>query len=273
VEDAARLWASALDPDGVKPREELAMQRRYFTIGRDIDGLAKVSGLLPTEQAATIRAVLDAYANPRTKRTVEFSPAGGTASDEPRDPRTPGQKRADVVHAVFAAQARDAGVPTMGSAHPTLIVTTTKAELETERGCAEIDGAPISMASAKRIACTGGTQSLVFGDDGEVLYLGRSERFFTAGQRRAIAVRDKRCVIPGCSIPARWCEVHHVIAARDGGATDIDNGVLLCWFHHQNIDDGPWRIRMVKGRPEIRWLYGEHGSPWMRAVSAPPPRT
>ncbi|MEO6505765.1 MAG: hypothetical protein ABIO15_07070, partial [Terrimesophilobacter sp.] len=39
--------------------------------------------------------------------------------------------------------------------------------------------------------------------------------------------------------------------------TDVDNGVLLCWWHHATIDISGWKIRMVNGVPHIRaplWL-------------------
>ncbi|WP_341810217.1 HNH endonuclease signature motif containing protein [Labedella phragmitis] len=58
--------------------------------------------------------------------------------------------------------------------------------------------------------------------------------------------------MPGCSIPAGWCEVHHVTPHRHGGRTHVDNGVLLCWGHHQKIDSGPWRISMPNGIPHVR---------------------
>lgn len=305
LRDAAEVWAHALDPDGIEPAEDLAMQKRFLTIGVVRNGVAKVSGLLPTEHAATVRAVLDAYANPKSSRGVFFTPSeperngaepgereqgcenGGDAELRPEDRRTPGQRRADVLRDVFAAAARDAEAPVMGGAHPTLIVAVDAADFDgagfdgagfgTRTGSAWLDGesARVSSRAAEQLACTGGVQRLVFGEDGEILHLGRTERIFTPGQRRAIAVRDRGCVVPGCTIPARWCEVHHVRSWREGGPTDVGNGVLLCWFHHRQIDTGPWQVRMNDGVPEVRWVVGSHAGPWRRAthraVRARPP--
>lgn len=275
LREAAELWAQALDPDGVEPAEHNAMDKRFFTIGRVVGGVAKVSGLLPTEHAATVRALLDAYANPKSSKGVAFEPqpgdddadVDGTGLEAPDDPRTPGQRRADVLRDVFAAQARDTDAPLMGGAHPTLLVTVARADLDNGTGAAHVDGetAPLSVAAARQVACTGGTRTLVFGDDGEVLALGRAERIFSPAQRRAIAARDRGCIIPGCTIPARWCEVHHDRAWCDGGCTDVCNGVLLCWFHHRQIDTGPWRVRMTHGVPEVRWVYGRSAGQWARA--------
>lgn len=93
---------------------------------------------------------------------------------------------------------------------------------------------------------------------GRIVGLRSDERCFTAQQRRAIAVRDRGCVIPGCRVPAGWCEVHHVVPyAADPTGTHTDNGVLLCWFHHRTLDTSGWEVRMLAGLPQIRppgWL-------------------
>ena len=63
------------------------------------------------------------------------------------------------------------------------------------------------------------------------------DRLFNATQRRAISLRDGGCIIPGCSIPAAWSEIHHVKEHQTGGETETCNGVLLCWFHHHSDRD------------------------------------
>ncbi|MFD4421410.1 HNH endonuclease signature motif containing protein [Agromyces sp. NPDC058484] len=76
--------------------------------------------------------------------------------------------------------------------------------------------------------------------------------------------------MPGCSVPASWCEIHHVIPDADGGPTHPDNGVLLCWFHHRTIDTSGWGIRMFHGVPHIRppvWL--DPGRTWRPATKSP----
>jgi hypothetical protein len=283
VVDAARAWAAVLDPDGIEPEERLALDKRFVTLGKARNGLVKLTGLLPVEQAAAIRAVFDAYANPKAGSPVMFVPspdgdpdAGSEAlvaglHEPPTDTRTARQKRADILHLVFAAQARAADVPTMGGAHPTLLVTITKEDLESGTGPAWVDGEdePISAQAAARIADSGGYQEAEVSKSGEILSLGRTQRCFSPAQRRALAVRDKGCVIPGCDIPARWCEAHHVRPHCEGGPTDIDNAALLCWWHHTNIDTGPFRLRMANGTPEVRWMFGSHASDWVPATHGP----
>ena len=68
----------------------------------------------------------------------------------------------------------------------------------------------------------------------------------------AIVLRDRECLIPGCDVPAEWCEIHHVEEHSRGGPTHTSNGVPLCWHHHRTLDEGIWHIRMRDGLPEIR---------------------
>lgn len=78
--------------------------------------------------------------------------------------------------------------------------------------------------------------------DRVVLSLGRSQRTASEFQRRALAVRDRGCVIPGCDVPPEACQVHHVQEWSAGGSTDVDTMVMLCWSHHRQVDLGMWGI-------------------------------
>lgn len=78
------------------------------------------------------------------------------------------------------------------------------------------------------------------------LDVGRTQRTATDGQRRALAVRDRGCIIPGCGIPAEACQTHHLEGWADGGATSLSNLVLLCWAHHRQVDLHMWQIRPAR---------------------------
>ena len=93
---------------------------------------------------------------------------------------------------------------------------------------------------------------MLFDQHGQVVAIGTTGRIFTALQRRAIVLRDRECLIPGCHTPATWCELHHVREWADGGPTHTSNGVALCWHHHRTLDTSGWQIRMSRGVPEIR---------------------
>ena len=76
---------------------------------------------------------------------------------------------------------------------------------------------PISLASARHVACSGAVQRVVFDDAGRIVSLGTLERIFTHHQRRAISLRDGGCIIPGCHVRAEWCEIHHVTSTPAAG--------------------------------------------------------
>ena len=63
----------------------------------------------------------------------------------------------------------------------------------------------------------------VLGNSGEVLDLGRETRLATTPQRRALGLRDRGCVFPGCTRPSNWCQAHHIIDWIHGGPSDMDN--------------------------------------------------
>ncbi|MGW0226869.1 DUF222 domain-containing protein [Actinopolymorpha singaporensis] len=114
------------------------------------------------------------------------------------------------------------------------------------------DGKPISAATVRRLACEADLIPVVLAGDGQVLDLGRSDRFFKEQQRRALAIRDgHHCNFPGCQIPEPRCITHHMTAWDHGGPTDLANGVLLCRYHHTTIHHKGWQVRMGShGHPE-----------------------
>ena len=178
-------------------------------------------------------------------------------SGDPRfdgDRRTAGEKRADILRSIFESAARDPQTPTMGGAAPTVMVHINALDLDRGRGVGWIDGvdAPVSFRRVTERICTNGYQQVLFGDDGAVLYFGDKLRCFNAKQRAAITARDGGCIIPGCNIPPQWTETHHVISWQHGGPTNVNNGVLLCWYHHHTIHTNGWKIRMINGQPHIR---------------------
>ena len=79
------------------------------------------------------------------------------------------------------------------------------------------------------------------GADGAVLDVGRKTRTVPPRIRRALQARDRSCRFPGCT--ARRCDAHHVEHWIDGGATSLDNLVLLCRRHHRSVHEGGFELR------------------------------
>lgn len=120
-------------------------------------------------------------------------------------------------------------------------------------------GAGIAVAPAvlKRLCCSSMIQAMLVGDDGRrPLDLGRRARLVQPKQKLALSSMFDSCAFPGCDIPVRWCQFHHVRWwGRDGGATDLDNLRPLCRRHHALVHEGGWELeidptgRLVAGSP------------------------
>jgi hypothetical protein len=128
-----------------------------------------------------------------------------------------------------------ADIPATRVGRPTVVVTM---DVETfaarSGGSARMDsGAFVSGDVARRMACDAGIIRLITDPDSMPLDLGRKTRTPTPAQCRAVIHRDGHCRFEGCTAPPWACEVHHVeFWARDGGRTDLDKLVLICWHHH-----------------------------------------
>lgn len=296
----SRVIVTYLDPDGAEPATERAMRQRSLTFGVSRDGMVPVRGALLPEVAGQLRRLFDAYLSPHVDGPpvpgVHFEPsdpsgmltnvdAEGEFDTEweglvPLDSRTREQKQHDALAAILTIAARHDDVPTLGGAAPTLVVSVTAQDYASGSGWAHVDGVdvPVAMNVAAHTACAGGIQRVLFDPNGRIVAIGTTDRLFNAHQRRAITQRDQECVIPGCHVPATWCEIHHVEEHSRGGSTHTDNGVALCWFHHHTIDTSEWDVRIVAGLPEIRgpgWWDRERRWRRPRAVSralAPPGR-
>ena len=266
----AQTWAVFLDQDDPQPDDERAMLRRGVRLGRARDGLIPIRGELMPEVAAGLTRLFDAHLSPRSA-TGFMTDEEAAHFDASGEQRSTDQQRHDVLAAIIETAARSGEHPSIGGAAPTVLVSVRASDLA-GRSMGHADGVeiPVSLRAVRQLMCTGGTQRIVFDERGRILELGSQERCFTPQQRRAITVRDGGCLIPGCSVPASWCEIHHVIPDVDGGPTHPDNGVLLCWFHHRSIDTSAWGIRMQHGVPQIRppaWL--DPGGRWRDTTKSP----
>ena len=112
-------------------------------------------------------------------------------------------------------------------------------------------GEDISAVNCRRLACVAGIMPIVLNGEDLPLALGRTRRYFNRAQRRAIAVRDKGCINPGCSMKIGRCEAHHIDLWILGGKTDVDRGCLLCPMCHAAYHAGKFKITVIKGIPHV----------------------
>ena len=136
-------------------------------------------------------------------------------------------------------------LPLHGGTATTVVVTIPYDGLATGTGVGVLgDGTRISASEARRLACGAGIIPAVLGGKSEVLDLGRTRRLFSTPQRKALGINQRTCRADGCTVPSTWCEAHH---AGDpwcqGGRTDLDDGQLLCNWHHHRIHDDRYLVQ------------------------------
>jgi hypothetical protein len=171
-----------------------------------------------------------------------------------KDPRSTEQRQHDVLTGLITAGIRSTGNEPGGmrsTAQITAVIGLDDLKQGTGVGWVEGIKEPLSATALQKLVEASGYATLVEGDNGEILYLTRNKRLFTAQQIKALLVRDGGCAWPGCGAKAGRCDAHHIIPWSKGGLTDIDNGILLCPYHHGMLHDSAFSLRMIRGKPHL----------------------
>jgi hypothetical protein len=258
-----RALADRANPDGVEPREEELRALAGARLFKRRNGMTRLLADFDPESAGYLQAAVDARMAPR--RQVEFVDEDDTAIDPVfQDLRTMPQRRHDTIVGIMRDSLR-ADDGDLSGVSATVLVIVDQDALETGVGAATIAGVdtPVSAATARRMAGDARIIPVVLGGASQPLDVGSARRLFTEAQRLAMAVRDGGCIWPGCGEPPGRCEAAHVKPWRDGGRTGIDNGVLLCPFHHRRFDNDGWELLQKDGK---RWLVPP---PWADASRRP----
>jgi hypothetical protein len=215
----------AADPQGCAKDEAEGLEARSLEFANSDDGMVYVNGMLDKVGGAAVQAALE----PLARRA-------GKDDDRCRERRV-----ADAL-VDLCMHSLDNGAP---SRRTHLQVTTS---LETLLGLSGAPAAemefslPISSKAVERLACDCTMTRVLLGSDSTVIDVGRAKRLITGAQGKALRVRDRGCVWPGCDRPATWTSGHHLVHWTNGGSTDLSNLVLLCYRHHWLVHEGEWQI-------------------------------
>ena len=274
-----------------KPKDEKQRDRRRLAVSTGFDGMVNVAGRLTPETGEKLSAALSAASRPDI--------AGET--------RTSGQRKADALDHVLDTVLDTALLPVDGGEKPHLTVLVDLDQLAADHEAAAPAGAghgaywtqtaeqrqqhaqaaaaiaeavdrqprfswtgPATPGTARRLACDS-ILLPIFTRGGQPIDVGRRTRVITAPMRAFIVARDRHCRWPGCTIPARWTQVHHTVHWRDGGPTDRWSLILLCDAHHHAAHDGHWTITLhAPGHITVRTR--QPGDPYYEIkIKTPPP--
>lgn len=249
---AIRMTERLLKPEKLREDDdEQGKRARSLTKGPGPCGLAQYRLILEPEGAAVVDAAIAALSGPvkgpegepdprpaalrRADALVEIMRRGVSAPGE-----VPTCDKAQVVvtiglESLLGAEQAERPAPAGSTAGPPGSHYRTGSGGLTGGSGLTATGEVLPPSVVRRMACDGGIIPVVLGSRSEVLDLGRTVRWFTRGQKKALWLRDRGCTYPGCTMPPQWTDAHHVDWWSHGGATDVANGALLCERHHTHV--------------------------------------
>jgi len=253
----AEKLATAIDQDGPKPDDKERARKRFLRLGpQQADGMSRLSGLLDPEPRATIEPILAKFGAPGMCNPADHEPrTSGTPSQEQidSDDRTAVQRNHDALIALGRTALSSGELGQHNGLPVTVIVTTTLQDLEAGAGSGVTGGGSLlPMADLIRMASHAHHYLAVFDKHtNEALYLGRTKRLASVGQRIVLHARDRGCTKPGCSVPGYGTQVHHMTGWARNGLTDVDAVTLACGGDNRLAETG-WTVQLKDG--VVQWI-------------------
>ncbi|MCY4068994.1 MAG: HNH endonuclease signature motif containing protein, partial [Acidimicrobiaceae bacterium] len=102
------------------------------------------------------------------------------------------------------------------------------------------DGSKLPAAVLEELSCNARWSGLVFDRAGDAIWRSRSRRTVTDTQWQALLATYGGCF--HCAAPAGMCQAHHITPYSQGGATNLDNLIMVCWNCHHKIHHHNWQI-------------------------------
>jgi hypothetical protein len=258
-------WAMFVSCAAVRRRADLEVSRaiddvreaersRFLRWWRVDDGnRLGLEAELPAAQGAIVAGALQ-----RVTDTLPVMPGE-------EDPSSVDARRADALVAICSSRLADDA----DADRATVIVHARLGDLAASHGSAEVgDGGRIHPETARRLLCDSRVQTVLEDSEGEPLRLGRLSREPSVSMMRLLRHRDGECRFPGCGA-RRFTQAHHIVWWGDGGHTDLDNLILVCFFHHRLVHEHGWTVR-GDGSGTLRW-HQPDGSLYRHQPDPPAP--
>ena len=250
--DAARRTARQardhIDAPGVAARARQQRNDQFWRVWVKPDGMVRGEFELEPHDGMLVKAVFDQLTHPRRtderlRRSFGYPVAGDAAHAEARADRA--RRAAEGLTQLIRAGASVDPGRLLDGRKPSVRLVVNANAVATGSGSGAIEEHPdrIPLSDIHTGLCAG-YLPIRFDDAGAVLDLGRDERLFTEKQKAALAVRDGGCMDPDCTRSPSWTEAHHIDHwHRDGGRTDLADGILLCRRDHLRYHNEGWEVR------------------------------
>ena len=250
----ASRWVAQRQDDGGEDEYRRQRARRRLSIWKDdADGMVHLRGELDPVAGAKLRTRLLKEAE--RLRRCDLGEAGGEQRSLP-------QRLADALDTLTTPDRSGNGRRSGASADITIVQHLSP---EGGKAFAEVaDGGVIPPSVLEEHFCNAKIVGIVFSSKGRPLWRGSALQRPSKAQMDALIARYGGCA--GCGQHSVMSQAHHIRARSEGGPTDIDNLMPLCWGCHDNVHIHGWRV-VPDGRglhtitPPERSRYGPARAP------------
>lgn len=261
LRQALELWSDQVDAVTTAGDERDAHQRRELYVTQVGDGV-KLDGFFGKEQGLRLMTALNGVLDRQWRAEHDPNNTGHATkhADTPIASSTAAQRADAFIGGIIDPILQEGLVPSAGGAAATVCVTVPLHRLTEPSVPSDLDEVKarlfdgtlrhgsatlratngpgetvISAQLAVRMSCDATVQRVVLSPAGKPLDIGRRTRVIPEQIRTALIVRDGGCRFPFCTKPAGWTQGHHIQHWSKGGPTSLDNLVLLCQRHHDQV--------------------------------------
>jgi hypothetical protein len=238
---AAEVVAARRGEEAAQERERRLAARRFCRIGPAAGGGVRVEALLPSAEGSALMTAVSLATD-----TVWRS------ARRRGEHLTVDQARADALVGLCRGSELDS--PT-GAPHEVILTVDAAALVrgETRDGehCVLEGVGPVPVAHARGLLGEA-FLTICVTDGRDVRTVTSTNRVVPTRVRKALAVRDPTCVVPGCGQRSHLEIDHWRMDFSRGGLTSLDNLCRLCAAHHRLKTRTGWRLDGGPGR--WRWL-------------------
>ena len=255
-------WVAQRQNDGGESQYRRQRARRRLSFWNGDDGMVHLRGELDPVTGAKVhkRFLLEAE---RLRRCDLKSPGG--------EKRSLNQRMADALDTLTATGCGEGsrGAPSAD------IAIVQHLSPDGDKAFAEVAGGGVIPQSVlEEHFCNARIVGVVYSSKGVPLWRGPALPRPTKAQMDALIARYGGC--PGCGEHYAVCQAHHIRPRSQGGPTDIDNLMLLCWGCHDKVHHHGWRV-VPSGdlhtiAPPERVRYGPARAPDPPPINSPPSR-
>ena len=238
VDMFARMTRCRMKPGVSSEQRNRQHENRWASLVQDPDGSWRLSAYFDADNGKRVSVAFNAMVRTYRNGTTVYGSG-------PIKGLTSAQRRADALANLITGEG-----PHRRPKATLLVIADYDTVARDLKNLRYDDGLPVAADRIAKLAAQAKILPAIFNADGDPLWLGRTSRDASFGQRIALAARDGGCV--NCAAPAEGGEPHHIEWFSRGGATDIDNLALLCERCHHLVHDDGWQLHSDGGQLKLK---------------------